>query len=261
MRHFFAFREFFRGQFFDGHDGERIGDHADDSVDDRNGTPCCRAAAEVCHETDSDGLDQHAGAEGEHETDGAHLDALVVVLGDQSCQGRVGDVVSRIEARVQQSIGDEEPGVLGCSAQIGGNTEDRHKADRAAEVSIEHPRPRLAHFCVGLVDQGAEKDVADAVKEFGDGNQSTDHAGVHSHCVGQEDHDECGEQGVDYVARDVSGSVTDLVDPCQVSLFFVLVLFVLIFYFFVLVHGFSPCTFYSFRKEAKQQVIFSPASA
>ena len=235
--YFFSFRKLLRGKFFDRHDGESVGDHAYDGIDDRNSPPCGRAAAKVRHETDSDGLDQHAGAESEHEADGAHLHALMVVLGDQSCQSRVSDVVGCVEARVQQGVGNEEPGVLSRRAEISGNTEDRDKADRAAKISIEHPRSRLAHFGIGLIDQGTEKDVADAVKKFGDSDQSADDAGVHAHSVGQEDHDEGGEQSVDYVARDIAGAVTDLVDPCQVGLFFVLVLFVFIFDFFILVHG------------------------
>ena len=232
---FLAFRELFGRQFFDRHNGERVGDHTDNGVDDRHGTPCSRAAAKICNEADCDRLDQHAGAEGKHEADGAHLDALVVIFGDQGCQRRVRDVVGRIETGVEQRVGDEEPGVLGRRADIRGNAEDRDKADRAPKISIKHPRSCLTHLGVGLVDQGSEEDITDTVKELGDCDKSTDDTGVHTHRVGKEDHDKGGQQGVNYVAGDIARAVSNLVDPVQIGLFFGVFSFV---EFFIIAHRF-----------------------
>ena len=150
---FLPFRKFFRCQLSDGENGQGIGDHADDGIDDGHSPPRGRAAAEISDQSYRDGLDQHAGAKGEHETDGTHLDTLMVISGHQSGQGGISDVVGRIEARVQQCIGDKEPGVLGRSTYIGGDAENRHQADSASEIAVEHPGTRLAHLRMGLVDQ------------------------------------------------------------------------------------------------------------
>ena len=78
--------QFLRGQLLHGQNGKGVGDHAHNSVDDRHRPPGSRAAAELCHQADSDGLDQHAGTNGEHATAGTHLYTTVVVFGDQSGQ-------------------------------------------------------------------------------------------------------------------------------------------------------------------------------
>ena len=151
-------------------------------------------------QADGNGLDQHAGAESEHEADGTHLHTFVVVFGDQGGQGRIGDVVGCIKARVQQCVGDEEPCILCLGTHIRGNAEDRHQADRAAKIAVKHPGPSLAHLCIGLIDHGPEENIADAVKELGHRDQRADDTCVHAHGICQEDHDKSGQQRIHHVA-------------------------------------------------------------
>ena len=149
---FLTFRKLFRGKLSDRHYGECVGDNAYDGVDDRHCAPRCRAAAEVGHQSDRDGLDQHAGAESKHKADGTHLDTLMVVFGDQGCQGGVGNVVGCVKSGIQKCVGDKEPGILDRGTGSCGNAEDRHKTDCAAEISVEHPRTGFSHPGVGLVN-------------------------------------------------------------------------------------------------------------
>ena len=148
-----AFIQHLCGQFSYREHRDGVDDQADHRIDDGNGAPGLGATTERLHHSDGGHLDQQARPEREHEADGAHLHALLGVLGDQRGQRGVGDVVGGEEDRVQQHVGDEEPGVHREVTQARRNREDGDEHRRAAEVRPEHPRPGLAHLGVRLVDQ------------------------------------------------------------------------------------------------------------
>ena len=64
-----------------------------------------------------------------------------------------------------------------------------------------------------LVDHRAKEDVGDAVKQLGHSDQCADDAGIQADGVGQVNHNERGEERINYVARNIAGAVTDLVIP------------------------------------------------
>lgn len=90
----------------------------------------------------------------------------MVILGDQSSQGGVGDIIGRVKPSIEKGVSDKKPRVLGKLADIRGNHKDCHQAGRAAEVSVKHPRASLPHPAVGLVNQRAKENIADSVKQL-----------------------------------------------------------------------------------------------
>ncbi len=52
-----------------------------------------------------------------------------------------------------------------------------------------------------------------AVKQLGHSDQCADDAGIQADGVGQVNHNERGEERIDHVARNIAGSVSDLVIP------------------------------------------------
>ena len=173
----------------------------------------------MLHQAEGNCLDDGAGGECEDEAEGTQLNTLVFILGNQSGQCGVSDVVCGVEAGVQHHIEDEEESVLCGLAPGSGNGEDCEQADTAAQVRPQHPGTGLTHLGLGLVDEGAEDHIGDAVEDLGNCHQGTDNAGVQSDGVGQVDHNEEGQEGIHHVTCDVTGAVTDLVIPLQISLF------------------------------------------
>ena len=205
-------------QLLDGENRDGVDHQADDRVDDSGPLPALSAAAHGSHKAHSHSLDNQAARIGEDETQGTHLNALAVILGDQSGQRTVGDVVGSVEHTVQHRIGNEEEGVLGALAPVHGDGETRSQADAVADVGPEHPRTSLAHLGLGLVDHGAEENVRYTVKDLGHRHQGADDTGVQADGIRQVDHDEEVQQCPDNIAGNVTGAVTDLVVPLQVSL-------------------------------------------
>ena len=209
----------FLRQLLDGENRERVDDQTDNGIDDSHGAPCFGSVAQCRDSQQCERLNGKAGGECEHEAVGTHLDSLGAVLGDKGSQGRVGDVVGRVEHSVQQGITDKEPCVLGKLAHAHGDGEDADQCDGAADVAVEHPRASLAQLGVRLVDHRAKEDVGNAVKQLGHSNQRADDAGIQADGVGQVNHNKRGEERIDHVARNIAGAVTDLVIPLQITSF------------------------------------------
>ena len=209
----------FLRQLLDGENRERVDDQTDNGIDDSHGAPCFGGVAQCRDSQQCERLNGKAGGECEHEAVGTHLDSLGAVLGDEGSQGRVGDVVGRVEHSVQQGITDKEPCVLGKLAHAHGDGEDADQCDGAADVAVEHPRASLAQLGVRLVNHRAKEDVGKAVKQLGHSNQRADDAGIQADGVGQVDHNERGEERIDHVARNIAGAVSDLVIPLQITSF------------------------------------------
>ena len=86
------------------------------------------------------------------------------------------------------------------------------------EGPVNHPRTGLAHPSVGLINQVAEEQISNAVKQLGNRHQSTHHTHVHTNRVGEVEHHKGGQEGIDHIAGNIAGAVTDLVIPFQISL-------------------------------------------
>ena len=109
-----------------------------------------------------------------------------------------------VEYGVQQRVGNQEPCVLRKLPKAGGNRKNCHQRDGASDVAVQHPRTSLAHFGMGLIDQGTEEDVRNTVQQLGNCNQGADDAGVQTNCVGQVNHNEGREECVHHIACDVA---------------------------------------------------------
>ena len=173
----------------------------------------------MSNEAEGNSLDDGAGGECKYEAERTQLDALIFVPGNQSSQCRVSNVVCGVEASVQHYIEDEEEGILCNLAPGSGNGEDCEQADTAAEVRPQHPGTGFAHLGVCLINEEAEDDIGNAVEDLGNCHQGTDNAGVQTDGIGQVDHNEEGQERIHHITSDVTGAVTDLVIPLQISLF------------------------------------------
>ena len=206
-------------QLLDGEYGIGVGDQTNNRVDDGDCSPASHTTAEPADCINGHSFNDNLGCKGKDEAQRTDLDTLAGVLGDQCSQRCVGNVVSGEEDCVQQSVGEEEEDVLCGLAPAGGNGEAGDQSNGAADIRPEHPGTGLAHLGVGLIDQSAEEEVADTVKNLGKCDQGTDDAHAHADGVGQIDHHECGQQCVYAVASNVAGTVADFVIPFQICLF------------------------------------------
>ena len=100
------------------------------------------------------------------------------------------------------------------------NSEDSEQADTAAEVGPQHPGTSLTHLGMGLVNQGTEDNIGDAIKDLGHCHQGADNAGVQTDGIGQVDHNEESQERIHHIACDVTGTVADLVIHCISSISF-----------------------------------------
>ena len=113
----------------------------------------------------------------------------------------------------------EEEGVLSALSPFHGNGETRSQADAVADVGPEHPGTGLAHLGFGLIDHGAKEKIRNTIKDLGYRHQGADDAGVQAYSVRQVDHDEEGQERPNYVASNVTRTITYFVYPIQISLF------------------------------------------
>lgn len=70
---------------------------------------------------------------------------------------------------------------------------------------------------MGLVNEGTEDNIRDAIKDLGHCHQGADNAGVQTDGIGQVDHNEESQERIHHIACDVTGTVADLVISLQVS--------------------------------------------
>ena len=206
-------------QLFDGKYGVGVGDQTDDCVDNSDHSPTNHTAAEPAHCEDGNGLNDDLGCEGEDEAEGTDLNTFAGVLGNQSGQGCVSNVISGEEDCIQQGVGQEEENVLCGLTPAGGNGEAGYQGDGAANVGPQHPGAGLTHLGLGLVDHSSEEEVGNTVEYLRKCDQCTDNTHAHANGVGQVDHHECGQQCVYAVAGNVAGAVADLMVPLQIFLF------------------------------------------
>ena len=206
-------------QFLDRKDGDGVNSQTDETIDNCHHLPALCATAQSGNGVNSDCLDDQAGCISEDKAEGTHLNLLVTILGDQSGQSAVSDIIGSEEDCVQHGVGDEEECILSGFAPLHGDGKAANETEDIADVGPQHPGTGLTHLAAGTVDHVAEEYVSDTVEDLGNCHQSTDDAGVQANGIGQVDHNEGRKQGVYAVTGNISGTVADLVEPIQISLF------------------------------------------
>ena len=64
-----------------------------------------------------------------------------------------------------------------------------------------------------FVDQGSEEYIRHTVRKLGEHHQSSHNSGVQSHCIRQINQYKAGEQAINHIGCQVTGTVTYLVVP------------------------------------------------
>ena len=100
-----------------------VGNQSNHCIQNGHRAPSGCAAAEVLNELHGDGSHGKVCCKREHEADGANLNTLIGILGDQRGQRCIGDIVCRIENRIQKRVADEEECVLRLLSPIQRNCE------------------------------------------------------------------------------------------------------------------------------------------
>ena len=111
-------------------------------------------------------MNNQAGGKSEDKAQGTHLNALIVILGNQSRQRAICNVVRSVEHSVEHGVGKEEEQILRCVTPFHGNGEDSYQTDTVADVGPEHPRTGFAHLGVGLVDHCTEENIGNAIENL-----------------------------------------------------------------------------------------------
>ena len=210
---------FFFGQLLQGQNRDGIRDDADDNINQRNDSPSGCGIAKVFHQAEGSSLDNGAGCKRKNEAERTQLNTLIFVLCNKSSQCGVSNVIGGVEAGVQHHIKDEEESILSGQSPGSGHGEDCEQASATAKIRPQHPGTGLAHFSFSLVNEGAEDDIGESIKNLGNSHQSADDPGVQPDGIGQIDHHEEGQERIHHIARDVAGTIADLVIPFQISFF------------------------------------------